>query len=410
MKTSRPHAMLVFFHCGTNNGYSITMWEDIFWNMALNVVGASERIHFAYATMENGWPKNLEPGTNVLQFDSHARDPASLEAIREYIQRNRIDIAFGFDQPVRRPAYRTLRQAGIRTFLSYLGAPVSSLNTGLILLAKKLEVRLSRHQPDFYIFQSRGMAQTATHGRGIPPKRTIVCPSGVDADRYRPGDEAPWYAHDAMGIPRDRHIVFYAGHMERRKGVDVIMQAAIELIEQRGRRDVHFLLVGNHDGLEEPYLRMLTTSPARDHVTFGGYRADVPALLRSAWLGVIASTGWDSFPLSGLEMAASGLPVIVSDIPGLNEVVVPGVTGELFPPGNAAALADAIERYLMQPALRTQHSVSARARIVGSLTTRHVIERLTRIVLGAHARTLDGRKPLYDDFTRGPTVRPLATP
>src|SRR5690606_38310206 len=54
MKTSRPHAMLVFFHCGTNNGYSITMWEDIFWNMALNVVGASERIHFAYATMENG--------------------------------------------------------------------------------------------------------------------------------------------------------------------------------------------------------------------------------------------------------------------------------------------------------------------------------------------------------------------
>ena len=46
MSSDRPNAMLVFFHCGTNNGYSITMWEHVFWQMALNVVGSPQRIHF----------------------------------------------------------------------------------------------------------------------------------------------------------------------------------------------------------------------------------------------------------------------------------------------------------------------------------------------------------------------------
>jgi hypothetical protein len=230
MSADRPKAMLVFFHCGTNNGYSITMWEHIFWQMALNVVGDASRIHFAYVNMDNGWPKNLEKGANVLQFDSRDGSAESLARIREYIARHGIDIALGFDQPVWRPAYKTLRQAGVRTFVSYWGAPMSGLHSGLRLLAKKIEVSFSRHQPDFYIFQSQGMADTATRGRGIPPERTIICASGVNTDRYRPGGSDPFHAHTALGIPRDRRIVHYSGHMEVRKGIAVIMYAALELV------------------------------------------------------------------------------------------------------------------------------------------------------------------------------------
>ncbi|MCK7577971.1 MAG: hypothetical protein MZV65_20875 [Chromatiales bacterium] len=79
-----------------------------------------------------------------------------------------------------------------------------------------------------------------------------------------PANGACFYAHDQLGIPHERRIVHYSGHMEWRKGIHVIMAAAIELVEKRDRRDVHFVLVGNKDGVEQPYLEMLSTSP-RDH-------------------------------------------------------------------------------------------------------------------------------------------------
>jgi len=60
---------------------------------------------------------------------------------------------------------------------------------------------------------------------------------------------------------------------------------------------------------------------------FGGYRSDLDLLQRGCYAGVIASTGWDSFARSGLEMQASGLPVLVSDLRGLREVMEHDVSG-----------------------------------------------------------------------------------
>lgn len=402
MKTTKPNSILVFFHCGTNNGYSITMWEHVFWKMVMNIVSDASKIHFAYANMDKGWPKNLPADANVLQFDSRDGSRSALKHISDYIRKHSIDIAFGFDQPVWRPAYRALRRAGIKCFLSYWGAPMSSLNSGLKLFAKKLEVKFSLYQPDFYIFQNQGMADTATKGRGILPRRTIICPSGVDTERYVPANGACFYAHDQLGIPRERRIVHYSGHMERRKGIHVIMAAAIELVEKRDRRDVHFVLVGNKDGVEQPYLEMLAASPARMHVTFGGYRPDVRELLQSAYLGVIATTGWDSFPVSGMEMVATGLPMLVSDLPGVNELVIPDVTGRHFQAGDAIALANAIEAYLDAPELRAEHSHAARARMVNGMTTNHLIDRLTNITHGAWYGQLDGTKPLPTGLAQVP--------
>jgi glycosyltransferase involved in cell wall biosynthesis len=370
--------------------------------MAMNVVSDATRIHFAYVNMDKGWPTNLPENANVLQFDSKDGSRGALRRITEYIRDHSIDLAFGFDQPVRRPAYRALRRAGVKCFLSYWGAPISSLNSGIKLLAKKLEVKLSLYQPDFYIFQNQGMADTATKGRGISPRRTIVCPSGVDTERYSPANGVSFYAHDQFGIPHDRRIVHYSGHMERRKGIHVIMAAAIELVEKRDRRDVHFVLVGNKDGVEQPYLEMLSASPARAHVTFGGYRPDVRELLQSAYLGVIATTGWDSFPVSGMEMVATGLPMLVSDLPGVNEMVIPDVTGRRFRPGDAVALANAIEAYLDDPELRAQHSRAARERMVNGMTTKHLVDRLTIITLGAWYNQLDGTKPLPNGLAQAP--------
>jgi glycosyltransferase involved in cell wall biosynthesis len=81
------------------------------------------------------------------------------------------------------------------------------------------------------------------------------------------------------------------------------------------------------------------------------------------YAGIIASTGWDSFPRSSLEMSAAGLPLLVSDLIGLNETVEEGATGLLFSPGNHDELADKIEYLLTNPEQRDTFSRNAVCRV-----------------------------------------------
>lgn len=372
-----PKAILVFFHCPANNGYSISLWERVFWDMACRVTGGDSRIHFAYASMRDGPPTNLPAAAKVLTFDPVDSSADSLKTIADYVARNEIDLAFGFDQPVRQPCYRPLREAGVRRLISYWGAPISDFYRGWKLFARKVEVRLARQQPDQYIFQCQAMADQAIRGRGLPAPRVTICESGVDHRRFVPPAQPSFYAHEQFGIPKERRIVYYSGHFEARKGVAVIMDAAKELVDRRGRRDVHFVAIGNKNGVERPYAQMIAGTAAQGHVTFGGYRNDTVQLLQSAYVGTIATTGWDSFPVSGMEMAASGLPMIVSNLQGLPEMVDQGVTGEIFPPGDHVALADRIQRFLDNPADREAYSKAARQRIERFFTQEHVTQRIT---------------------------------
>jgi glycosyltransferase involved in cell wall biosynthesis len=86
------------------------------------------------------------------------------------------------------------------------------------------------------------------------------------------------------------------------------------------------------------------------------------------YAAVIASTGWDSFPRSSLEMAASGLPVLVSDLAGLNETIDNGQTGLLFTPGDHIDLADKIEYLADNTETRNAYSVKGRERITNYFT------------------------------------------
>ncbi|CBL45112.1 Glycosyl transferase, group 1 [gamma proteobacterium HdN1] len=364
-------AILVMIHCPSNTGYAIATLEAAFFKMAEALVGNDHsKIHFSYSDLNAGAPKSLpESFTNVIAFDPASTQPEDGERIKGYIQANQIDVVFGFDQPVRRPMYPYLRAGGVRKFISYWGAPMSSLNTGLKLLAKRVEVCLSRSGPDHYIFESKGMQQTAVYGRGIAAHNTSVTYIGIDPDQYFPEPAKKDYVYDTIQIPRDRKVFIFTGHMEERKGVRILIEAAKYLIEHQHRRDFHLLILGNINGQEARFLQMLEGSEAAQHVTFGGYRNDIKYLLKGCYAGLIASIGWDSFTCSSLEMAASGMPLIVSDLIGLNETVENGVTGFLFPTGDAQALAGKMEHLLQNQSLRNQLGEAARDRVLKKFTT-----------------------------------------
>lgn len=360
--------MMVLFHCESNPGYAASSHEHTFLEVAKHFVDGMDKVHYAYANLDGGMTPSLPSNlTNVIQMDTQWSDPTRLEEIEDYIRKHNITRLLGFDQPVSRPAYQALRRGGVETFVSYWGAPMSSINSGLKLILKKLEVSARRHGPDHYIFQSDGMRDTAVNGRGIPASKTSIVKTGIDTDNYAPDPAKQYYAHQCFEIPKNRKIVVFSGHMERRKGVHVILQAAKVLVQDMGYKDVQFLILGNRPGEKEGFSEYLQDPEVNQHITFGGYRNDVPDLLKSCSIGMIASTEWDSFPMSSLEMAATELPLVVSDLPGLNEAITEQ-TGMKFPVSNPVAAAEALHTLLISDNLLTLMGTHGRKRVLNDFS------------------------------------------
>jgi len=334
---------LICFHVQANAGYAIEPLEIAFYEAILQIVGDEKKIHLGYRNYRKGEPKWLkEKSVHLVELSYNDMNKQQLDSLSEYLRANRIEHILAFDLSPEAKITRAFRKGGAKNIFSYYGAPMSPINHGFKLLLKRLQIKLMPHKPDYFIFESYGMEKTATHGRGISPDSTSVVRLGIDVDRFS-GHSDKATVYNAFGIPRHRKIIFYAGHMEKRKGVDVIVKAAATLVNERNRNDLHFLICGNRNNEETMFDRLYTGTQAEDYITFGGYRSDIPELMAGCYAAVIASTGWDSFPRSSLEMAAAGLPLIVSDLAGLNETIENMETGLLFATGDHLDLADKIE-------------------------------------------------------------------
>lgn len=364
--------VLLMFHCPANTGYAITPLECTFFDMASNIVPEVDDIFISYPSLDYGMPSYLPCNFfNVIEFDTKTRVQHDLVFISEFIKKNKINFVFGFDFPVHLKLYKVLRNSGVRVIVSYLGAPMSDINFGIKLFLKKIEVCLRRFKPDHFIFESKAMLETAINGRGISSNFCSVIPLGVDTDKFSPNTNFFQTVHELFNIPSDRKIIFYSGHMEERKGVHVIIESANELILKHNRQDIHFLILGNKNGEEERFFSLYKSDLLHEYITFGGYREDINIIMSSCYIGVIASTGWDSFPRSALEMASCGLPLIVSYLQGLKESIEPGITGLHFPAGDYMSLSNNILFLLDNLDVYNQMSLASRERILNkySLTT-----------------------------------------
>jgi glycosyltransferase involved in cell wall biosynthesis len=357
-----PVSSLFILHTGSNVGYAIAPLETLFYEIGMDLADHdARRVHLAYRSLTGGFPRSLPSDFgNVIAYDFTDTGPGNVARLAAYVKQHAIRLVLIFDiQPVH-PLFRRLRRAGATTILAYWGAPISSPMPSWKLLLKKIQLAVSPSKVDGLIFESQAMAALATDGRGVPREMIDVVPLGIDVGRFA-GDHTD-YAYETLGIPSDRKIVMYAGHMERRKGVHTLIRAAIHLLAERGRSDVCFLICGNTGDQSKELQRMYAGMGIDEFIRFGGYRDDLPQIYTSCYCGVIPSTGWDSFPRTSLEMAAAGLPVIASRLQGLPEAVADRETGLLFEPGDALELARCLAKLLDEPELASQFRRVARER------------------------------------------------
>lgn len=179
------------------------------------------------------------------------------------------------------------------------------------------------------------------HAPGVlPDDRIITFPWGVDLQHFRPLERPLSKAADSRRRP---FTLLSARNWEAIYGVDLIAQAFVRACQclDGSRSDLRLIMLGQ--GSQAAQIRQILQRLDNEQVSFPGLisYADLPRYYRMADLYVSASHS-DGASISLLEALASGLPALVSDIPGNREWVHPGLNGWLFRDGDVNALTEAI--------------------------------------------------------------------
>ncbi len=190
-----------------------------------------------------------------------------------------------------------------------------------------------------------------------------VLHNGVDVEQFSPGERSA-QVRDQLGMPVNARVLASVGRLVGWKGLRVIVEALRQLPQ-----DVHYLVVG--EGPDDARLRQQAAQlgvAARVHFAGRVAHDRLRQVLLQADLLLQPSLGEESFGITLVEAMACGLPVFASKQGGMLEIVVPGTTGELLPPGDAAAWRGAIAQLLQQPERMRALGAAGRARAVAEFT------------------------------------------
>ncbi len=183
---------------------------------------------------------------------------------------------------------------------------------------------------------SEGVRRFSIETAHLPPDRLTVIPNGIDPS---PIDRAPALDRASLGIPPTAHLALFVGRLTPQKGVDLLLDAAEQVIA--ARPDWHLAIAGAGPDQAALQARSDRSSLLTGHVHWLGQRSDIPSLLKAADLLVLPSL-WEGMPNVVLEAMSAALPVVASAVEGTEDLVETGRTGWLVPPGDRAALASAL--------------------------------------------------------------------
>jgi len=180
------------------------------------------------------------------------------------------------------------------------------------------------------------------------PEKWQVLPPGV-AQTYSPGEASRALEH-SLGIPEHMPVVLFVGSLDAAhafKGVSVLLAALAKL----KHRTWQALIVGKGNARPQYEAEVKRLGLSRQ-VQFVGYvpEHELPSYYRLASVFVLPSTsGAETFGLVAVQAMACAIPVVASKLPGLRAVVRDQQTGLLVSPGDATALAAALDHLLGSP-------------------------------------------------------------
>ena len=320
--------------------------------------------------LRRGPAVGVDYGLCLLEDEGDLADQARELGITVTVLGRRPGLDFSLVPRIR----RLLRVSGARVLHAHNQAP--AFYGGLAARLSGLPLVQTRHGASFNLDRSRrwvnalaahlsritvcvgadSLAVARRHDR-LPESRLRLIYNGVDTEIHAPDPAARAATRAALGLDDAERVVISVGRLSPEKDYATLLRALAAL-----PAFWRLLLVG--DGVE---MERLTT--LRDKLGLGqralllGRRRDIPALLNAADVFALSSLS-EGISLALLEAMAVGLPAVATEVGGNPEVVLPGATGLLPPPGLPHELALALLEVLDDPLRAATWGRAGRQRVL----------------------------------------------
>jgi glycosyltransferase involved in cell wall biosynthesis len=348
------------------------------------------------------------PAVRAAGFEPFALAPATGALAAEFARRDIEVVAWdvppqdtlspGSASASRRRSQATRREALAAT-LRYCGAELlhaNSLSMGRLSgpVASEMNLPSLAHLRDIVGLSRQAVADLNRHRRllavsqatrsfhaaqGVTEELLHVLHNGVDLERFAPR-EPSGYLQRELELPPDAMLLGTIGQICLRKGHDLLLDAAFR--RAADDRRLHFLVVGSRHSQKEESRRFqrrlieAAQGPLAGRLHLLGERNDVPELLGELAL-VVHPARQEPLGRVLLEAAASGVPVVATEVGGTAEIFPPGSgAAMLVPPDEPAALASAIARLAGDPSVREEMRIAARRRVEQAFDARFASEGL----------------------------------
>lgn len=192
--------------------------------------------------------------------------------------------------------------------------------------------------------------------RGVLDEKIIVCPNGVDLKRFDT-NLLQEEARELVGLPKEKKIILYTGHLYDWKGTDTLARS-IDMLPP----DIIIVFVGGtEEDIEE--FRIKFKNP---RIYFLGHKPNpkIPLYLKAADILVlpnnkIGESEKFTSPMKLFEYLAVGKPIVASDLPSIREILNEE-NAFFFTPGDRVSLANVIKFIISQPELSIEKAHQAK--------------------------------------------------
>jgi glycosyltransferase involved in cell wall biosynthesis len=264
--------------------------------------------------------------------------------------------------------------SGRDSFLAGVAARLSRRRPAVVRtrhLAMPITSRISYSYLPHRVVTVSGYVKEYLVREGVPGERIVVVPTGIDAGRFADG-AAPANLREELGLPKDALLVGVVAVLRMKKGHRSLLEAAPFVLAAFPR--TVFVIAGA--GPQEKNLgNAIGSMGLSGSVRMLGHREDVSNVLLSLDLFVLPTVE-EALGTAFVEAMAAGRAVVGCRVGGVPEVVEEGKTGLLVPPGDPAALADAIRSLLADGELRRRMGAAGRQVVLARYSEEEMCKRM----------------------------------
>ena len=212
---------------------------------------------------------------------------------------------------------------------------------------------------------------------GIPAQKIAVIHNGIDVGRVQTALTRR-EARARLGLPDEAIALGCVARLEEQKGHRFLLEALARLNDAtRGAARFRVVLVGDGRLRAELEQRAAELGVAA-WTMFLGTRHDVPEILKALDICVMPSL-WEGLSVAMLEAMAASLPLVISDVSGVSQVIGDNEYGIKVPVGDVPALAQTIRALADAPERRVALGAAARQRVLAKFSAQAMLAELSRL-------------------------------